>query len=486
MGHSRTARLALALGLLALMISWTLVVPPFRGSDEFDHAYRAAAVARGAWIPDPSDATRGTGAWLDVPRDLVEAARPECQRLPYTDDDDCVGTPAGDPRDDTVRVASGAGRYHPLFYAVIGTAALPFDGVAALYAMRAATALICWLLFLACVAVTRRWAATSWGYVGLALACPPVLVYSGSIVAPNGVEMMAALLLWSSLIACLAGPAPPSRRLLATVAVTGAVLVTLRSLGPLWCLLALISVLVVCPPAPDRLRHLLRRPAAWVAATAVAVATAASVVWIIAMGSLRLDDGGRPTASLSIGARTGKVVGELPLSLLQSIAAFPFRDQSAHPAIYLCWLMLAVGLGVLALRSGNRRIRVGLPAMGLVAIVVPVLIQVATYNEFGSVWQGRYALPYAIGLAVVAAMAIDRTRRAAPTELLLVGSLILFVIAQSVGPVTVLLQELRDSPLAHGSEWVRAPVWLVGPLVVCASAAMWLGACRQRSGSTSG
>ena len=40
-------------------------MPPFAGIDEFDHAYRAAAAARGQWAIDPVDATRGTGAWLE-------------------------------------------------------------------------------------------------------------------------------------------------------------------------------------------------------------------------------------------------------------------------------------------------------------------------------------------------------------------------------------------------------------------------------------
>ena len=124
------------LGLCGLFSIWILVMPPFSGSDEFDHAYRAASAARGEWMIDPVNATRGTGAFLHVPADIVDAARRECQRLRYTVHSDCVGKAVGDER----IVSSGAGRYHPLFYAVIGTAARPFHGAAALYAMRFATA----------------------------------------------------------------------------------------------------------------------------------------------------------------------------------------------------------------------------------------------------------------------------------------------------------------------------------------------------------
>ena len=130
----------LLVGVALIQASWILVVPPFRGIDEWDHAYRATAVAHGEWHADPTKATRDTGAFVRVPDDIVAASRPECERLPYTDAKDCVGTSNGDG---TTSVASGAGRYNPVFYAIIGYASLPFEGGSALYAMRAAAALLC-------------------------------------------------------------------------------------------------------------------------------------------------------------------------------------------------------------------------------------------------------------------------------------------------------------------------------------------------------
>src|SRR4051794_39105891 len=109
--------------MLVVQIAWILAVPAFRGSDEFDHTYRAAAVARGQWIATPSNATRGTGAFVTVPRDIVEAASAECHRLPYTKPVDCV--PRGKGR--MVQIASGAGRYNPVFYFLVGAPALPFS-----------------------------------------------------------------------------------------------------------------------------------------------------------------------------------------------------------------------------------------------------------------------------------------------------------------------------------------------------------------------
>jgi len=191
--------------MLLLQVVWVFAVPPFGGLDEFDHTYRAASVSRGEWVPDPSSATRGTGAWLTVPRDIVEAARPECLALDYTGANDCVGTPRGD----SVVVASGAGRYHPAYYALVGGAARPFDGVAALYAMRLTSTLVCWLFFVGAVWATTLWARTRWPVAGLVLSATPVLVYSSSIAAPNGLEMMAGIVLWTSLLGLATSPAAP-------------------------------------------------------------------------------------------------------------------------------------------------------------------------------------------------------------------------------------------------------------------------------------
>ena len=102
--------------------------------------------------------------------------------------------------DGSVLVGSGAGQYNPVFYWVVGTAARPFHGAAALYAMRIASALLC-LLFMGlaawAMALGRR---GPWSGVGLLLATSPVFVFSTAVAAPNGLEMAAALALWCLLL----------------------------------------------------------------------------------------------------------------------------------------------------------------------------------------------------------------------------------------------------------------------------------------------
>ena len=142
----------------------------------------------------------GRGLFVTVPRELADAARFQCERLRYTGPENCSPTASSQS---TVRAASGAGLYHPAYYWVVGTAAQPFDGAAALYAMRIVSAALC-LLFIGLAAWSATRVASRWPLVAVILAASPVLVYSTTIVAPNGLEMAAGLALWASLARCLA------------------------------------------------------------------------------------------------------------------------------------------------------------------------------------------------------------------------------------------------------------------------------------------
>lgn len=65
-------------GMLLLQTAWILAVPPYHAIDEFDHAYRAAGVARGQWVLTEQPAN-GRGLAVAVPRDMVEAASRQCE-----------------------------------------------------------------------------------------------------------------------------------------------------------------------------------------------------------------------------------------------------------------------------------------------------------------------------------------------------------------------------------------------------------------------
>ena len=54
-------------GVLAMQSAWVLAVPAFRGMDEHEHAYKAAAVSRGQWNPHVPPSAGGWGGLVQVP-----------------------------------------------------------------------------------------------------------------------------------------------------------------------------------------------------------------------------------------------------------------------------------------------------------------------------------------------------------------------------------------------------------------------------------
>lgn len=388
--------LAFTAGILLLQAVWIITLPPFRGSDEFDHAYRAVAVAGGEWRPTriPDD---GRGLLVTVPESLVTAAHDQCAALSFTKSQNC--SPVERVGDGQVLVASGAASYNPAFYAVIGWAASPFDGAGALYALRIAAALLC-LAFMAgaCWALTRQ--ASRWPVAALIVAISPVMIYSTSLGAPNGLEMSAALALWAALYGLCAGaPQPTERRLLWLAIVAAVTLSTVRLLGPLF--VALIVLTVVALDARRIWEVLCRHRRTAVAGfVLVASAVVGAGAWVLVTGSA----GGPPEVE---GTHYWHVSSVIRWTF-QTIAAFPFQDQPGAWIVYPVVGTLVSTMTVVAFKVGTRRERLVLALALAIAFALPVVLTLLTRDGRGVIWQGRYGLPYNVGFVLLAGIVLAR------------------------------------------------------------------------------
>jgi hypothetical protein len=469
----RGTAFAVTAGFLLLQIGWLFAVPPVRGIDEFDHIYRAAAVVDGQWFAEPTQATRGTGTYLVVPGDIVEATRDECSALPYTAEVECDGVPLAGAR----VVAGGAGRYHPAYYAVVGLPTLAFDGIVAIYAMRVLSLILCASMLWLGLTALRHLEQRRWLPIGICVGITPVVAYSSIVIAPNGLEIMAALLLWLSFGALLRSP-DLSGALLARVALSGGLLVTLRSLGPLWCFMILVISMLSVPGSAQRTIALLRSRIGSVTAVTVAGCTVASLAWIFASRALEIGHA-TPTEDSPL-FRVKTIAGKCVLWLLQSIAAFPRRGDAAHPVVYVCIGIVGLVVFVAAARASEGRARASLAAVALLSVLVPAAISWATFTQFVATWQGRYTLPFSIGFAVLAGLALSlRPQRwlAHPRLGALLG--LLYAIGHTVGPAGVQLRELGSSPSVGNGNWVMLPPVVVGSLCCTGAGLMWLAAWRS-------
>ncbi len=373
--------LLVLLGVLLIQAAWVLVVPPFRGLDEHDHAYKAAAVARGDWSPHHEEGpTRGQ--YMAVPRELVEAARPVCESLEYTGPDNCTPGPA--TATGSSWSSTAAAQYNPVSYFLSGTAARVLDGTGALYIMRAAGALGSAVLIALAAVALRRWARTRWPAVAFLLTAAPTMLYTTSVAAPNGVEVSRSN----------AGLVRPARTggirqgptWFVVMATVGAVpLVTVRSVGPSGC----------CSPWP-------RSSPCWGAAGSVTFSGAAppspapgssrtvtvgAAAWSLA-ASTNIPPAPEPE-SLNQLSVWSALPNETVLWVLQNVGAFPSRDNAAPPIVYAMVLGAWLALTVVALRAARRRERLTLAAVVLVSAAVPIAATVATYDS--SVPRGRAA-----------------------------------------------------------------------------------------------
>ncbi|GAA1475941.1 hypothetical protein GCM10009623_03870 [Nocardioides aestuarii] len=451
-------------GLALLQAAWIAALPPFRGADEVDHVFRASAVASGDWSSPAAAATRGTGARVAASPEMVEAAGEACLRLAYKEPDDCrLVDRSGGPV-----VASAAGRYLPTYYVVVGYATRLVDGAAGATLMRAWSALLCLALLAAGLVGLRRWADRR-VFAAAVLGVTPTVVYSTTVVAPNGLELIAGLVLWTSLAGLAAVPPARARYHLATLTLSLSALMLLRSLGPLWAATIVAASVLAWPGLAGRLARLVRTASGRAAGGVVAVAAVVGVGWTLAEHSLVMSQDG-PGGSLPLGFRVGRALREVPLWLLQDVAAFPFRNQHAPLLVYPLALLVVAALAVVGLRSAARRLRWSVAVILAVGLGLPYVVTVATMSEIGTAWQGRYALPLLIGVPLLLGAGWARSRDGGLRRLaaLVVLSALAVVHAAGVYAVAAEMSTARDWTVS-GDVVGHPPVWVVGVLAAAGS-----------------
>lgn len=455
-------------GVLVLQLCWVFVVPAFGGIDEVDHAFRAASVAEGYWAPPIQESPEARGTLIRVPADIVVAAQNRCEVLPYTERYNCVAASKPDARGN-VLVASGASRYNPLFYAVVGAAAQPFEGATALYAMRIASCLLCAGLIGAALLVTSRAGRSLWPTAAILLALTPVFLYATSVVAPNGVQFAGALLMWTCALA-LAQARLREGPLLVGLGVGVAAVVLTHSTGPLWVGIAALVITMTWPRRVVELWHTHRAQllafCAW-----SAVVLLAGLSWTL---TRRANLSGDVTENAPELRTRDLLLGLISWSF-QTVGALPFRNEYLPVPVLAISVVPFAGIVVLALVQASRVQRLAMVAVAVVTLAIPVVFTVLTHATLGYVWQGRYGLPVALGLLTIAAWVLDRRHRpGARRNVFLPIAIAAFVLTQTIAMIVVLGRQRGSWPPAESAS--PPPGWLLLVLAGMAAGLVLAGA----------
>lgn len=394
-----------------LTLAWVLGNPVGSAPDEGQHYLKALAVRAGEPAGDrvaqpPSASDTRKEAWVkrtarsvDVPAGLSPTGL-DCNagnaRRSAGCQEGVVPPPGPSTRLTTVGTAQ------PTTYLVPGILARFADNpVTAIQLGRLGSAALS--LGMVWVAVALLWDRSLGGLsiVGLVAAVTPMVIFLTSSLTASGPEVAAGVCFFAALLRMTRGSTPPPW-LWVGLGVSGVLLAASRTLGPLW--VAVDVVVVVAAHGLQRTWHVVR-PAgsrAFWASSAVVLAVTLSMGWeIVVQPHGSLDSVAlRDTLRLSYGD-LHRVLGEL-------VGVFGSLDAVMPAYAYaLWWVMLAV-LCVAALWVGRWRQRVVMVA--LAAGIIPLTLGIAALNlaQTGFGMQGRYVLPLAVGLPLLAGEVLVR------------------------------------------------------------------------------
>ncbi len=324
-------------------------------------------------------------------------------------------------------------RYPPLYYLLVGPVTLVSSPSVGLYLMRLVSAALNAAFLASALVSALRLRSRPFLPLGVAVGMTPTAIYMASGVNPNGLEISAALCLWTAGLVYLCDGSPGDRRLLARIGLSAAVLVSMRGLSPLWLLLVGVALLALSSRA--RVRELSRRVSVRAWAGVVAAVSVVAVAWIVAQGTLRI--GGAPApaqwSQWHIVTDGASYTLEYLREMINVFGPYPYPAPSSPSFV---WGLLTVGLLALAMtassvaRRTRRRLTAVILAVVAAVLLIPIVMDMISAHTTAFEWQGRYTLPLAVGIPILAAYALGNDERLTrPTTLRLTAGVTAFVLA---------------------------------------------------------
>jgi hypothetical protein len=389
--------------IFGLMSAWSVSMPVYSGPDEASQVTHAAALVRGQLIGALPSGWENPFSIVSVPGTLGNGlVLMHC----YKDEPNVPASCAAGVKlsSNPTNSLTYSGRYPPLYYAVTGLPTLVVDSTLAVIWMRLVGALMCSVLLgLAYMAMTV-WSRSRILPAGFLCALTPAAIYMGAMVNPNGLEIAAAICLWcAGLILALEHARNPPRGLVVLLAASGCVLTFTRGLSPLWSLLALVAVVVIM--GTEKTWRLLtsRRDVQWAALVLVASEILAAI-WILVAHSLwLLPNGPQVPANATELQVISQAFGQTWIWLRQMVGVLGWLDTSLPVWTYGAWAVATITLVAIGLRTGQRRTSVVLIGIMSLSFILPAVLELHNARIVHLVWQGRYTLPLAVGIPLLAA-----------------------------------------------------------------------------------
>ncbi|GGC11405.1 DUF2142 domain-containing protein [Cellulomonas carbonis] len=468
------------LAMAALGGVWAVSNPMAASPDEPSHIVRAVGIVRERSL---GEEVRVGMRQVEVPRVYAATLEmPGCYAFRADQPASCsfvdLTTPAVDQPATTT-----ADEGNPLYYAIVGLPSLLPPSLEAAYLMRIVSVLLSSALVAAGLRSLAEARLGGWAVLGAGVATTPMVVFMASTVNPNSVEATAAIGLWLTLLAALHRPRPElALRQWWRAGVLVVLLVNAKALSPLFLALVVLTVLVTVPWRRTAAVLADRRP--WPGIVLGAVGSAAAVAWTAVNGAV---SGGDVVNHPDLEWR-GALEGALSLTTFYyegMVGRFGWLD-TRPPSWTYYWFTAVLGTVLAAAWAvARRRQRVVVAVLAVAVWLVPVALQVPNARYLGLPWQGRYLLAVAVGVPILAGLAVQARVTAIPRRVTR-RVLVLGVTTLGVVHLAQLLANLRRYVAGTEAPWfepvanpwyppVPLPLVLVGAVVAVVAWSAVLG-----------
>ena len=325
-------------------------------------------------------------------------------------------------------------RYPPEYYAVVGLPSLFNGSTIDLYLMRLVSAALSPIFLALACSAALIYSRNRLIIVGLALGATPMVFFLASVVNSSGLECSSAIAFWTAgVILFTERLATPPRGLIAIAAFSAGVFESARALSPFWLALSAVALLACVNWAA--LTSGARSHSLWLGTGFVVVVGVLAVWWILAEHATDLYFASNPgiPASVPMSTILKTAFEHNAFYLPDMVGVFGWFDTYAPVLTYVIWYgLVCVAIIGAALRS-IRRGAVLILMFGAV-LALPVVIEASHAHTYGYTWSGRDALPFAVGLPILAAATLGapgkRSQIAAVARRVTPYSILVLAVAQ--------------------------------------------------------
>jgi len=454
--------------LFAAIGMWTVATPKYAAPDEPAQAVKAAGTARLEIGRDVS-APGSPSVLFTIPTTIAAGTNPQCFAFKNSTPASCA-TPWRYVAGLVANQSSYVGHYPPLYYFLVGAPSLVTQSANVLLYMRVVSGLLSAVFLSAAFVLVARTFRSRWALLGIGTAITPMVYFLAAVINPSGLEITSAICLWAAGGCLVLGAGRVDQRLLISWgALSASVCVLTRGLSPL--MVVLIGVALVALAGRDRLRTLVARRDMQVGLAVVVVSGLAAVGWILTEKALSVQTSANPVA----GEGRREILLQswrIALKLNEMVGYFGWLDTPMPTWVYVTWGLLIVALVLLVILQRQVRVVLVLCFVAVCTLAIPTMLAYDQAHKEGIVGQGRYIMPLALGLPIIAGLAGSRRlggKRAhnASRSWAMVTALAILVVQQTCFVLALARNRtgIRHSVFVLHAPWEPPVPWLVLILV---------------------